>query len=301
MRNTPVQSKSGFYRFIFPDDFQQRDFGQCDANWMESFCLCTCNRCKQERTKTEFIPTPNLPQKPELRPNRSVRLNRSSSARSSTPSRASKEEMPSVGCLVGTQNLYQVMNGIQELRIWSRIVQLSGLREFLANETISVTMFAPNDFAFQQLLRTGDGISELIPEKNVARVLVSYHTVSGAATSRRIKPELEVETLLLDRKNKAMNISFEETSRVPTRPTVVGKESTANVVKPDIVACNSVIHIIDGVLLPYEDIFLSKQVASEEAISNAEKYKSLMEETSIAERETPRRKRSKPNRGRKFD
>lgn len=296
-----MQNKSAFYRFLFPDDFQQRDFGQCDASWMESFCLCTCNRCKQQRTKTVFIPTPNLPRKPELRPIRSVRLNRSSRARSRTPSRASKEESPPVGCLVGRQNLYQVMNGIQELRIWSRIVQLSGLREFLANESTSVTMFTPNNVAFQQLLRTGDGLSELIPDKNVARVLVSYHTVSGAATSRRIKPDLEVETLLLDKKNRAVNISFEETSSIPTRLMVVGRESVANVVKTDIVACNSVIHVIDRVLLPYEDVFPSKTVGSKEAITKAKEYTSLMVGAITTERETPRRRRNKQNRGRKFD
>lgn len=223
-------------------------------------------------------------------------------ADSRTPARTPGERPRRGGCQVGNRNLYQVISGTQNLRVWTQIIQLSGLREYLADESISVTMFAPSDAAFGLLLPPGAGFSELVPQEDVARALVSYHTVSGAATTRQIEPDLEVETLLIDGDEEAVQITIEDNPLIPTRLMVAGQETTANIIQTDIIACNSVIHIIDGVLLPYADVFPSDTVTLDEAISNAEDYTSLLEEANTQEadeeEEEPRQQRRRNRRGR---
>eukprot|EP00210_Caulerpa_lentillifera_P001163 g1119.t1 len=201
----------------------------------------------------------------------------------------SKERRATSNCQVGNKDLFQVISGTPGLTVWAQIIQLSGLHQFLSDESISVTMFAPNDAAFGRLLPLGSGFSELVPEKSMAKVLVSYHTVSGAATTRQINQDIEVETLLVDEEGEAVEIEIESNPLTPSRFTVTGKESSGNFVDTDIIGCNSVIHIIDGVLQPYKNFFPSNRVTVNKAISNAEGYTSLLEEanTENGEEEGP--------------
>eukprot|EP00210_Caulerpa_lentillifera_P009006 g8596.t1 len=193
-----------------------------------------------------------------------------------TQSGTAEETESPADCLVGKLNLYQVINGIRSLRVWTQIIQLSGLRKFLTDKSISVTMFAPMDAAFEKLLAPGTGFGELVPQQDIARVLVSYHTVLGAATTRQIKEDLKVGTMLLDDDEESVEISLEQNLDSPSKLVVSGRESRARIVKTNIIACNSVIHIIDGVLLPYEDMFPTDTLTLEEAVSYAANFTSWL-------------------------
>lgn len=98
------------------------------------------------------------------------------------------------------------------------------------------TVFAPTDAAFAALPK-GTLKNLLKPEnKGKLQEILKYHVISGAVTSKMIKPG-QVETL--------------EGSKITLK--VKGKRvmvNNANVVQADMKASNGVIHAIDRVLMP---------------------------------------------------
>ncbi|WP_228024863.1 fasciclin domain-containing protein [cf. Phormidesmis sp. LEGE 11477] len=114
-------------------------------------------------------------------------------------------------------------------------VQAAGLEEALSSEG-PFTVFAPTDEAFDAL-PPGALDELLLPEnKGALTQVLAYHVVPGAITSDQIQTGTvtSIEESDLDLVADDMGV------------TVNG----ANVVSPDMVTSNGVIHAIDAVLLP---------------------------------------------------
>jgi uncharacterized surface protein with fasciclin (FAS1) repeats len=103
------------------------------------------------------------------------------------------------------------------------------------------TVFAPTDAAFAAL-PAGTVESLLLPE-NLAQLqnILTYHVVPGAITSDQILGRrVTVETV--QGGTLTVNGQVGKVGNV--------RVNDANVIIPDIIASNGVIHAIDGVLLP---------------------------------------------------
>jgi uncharacterized surface protein with fasciclin (FAS1) repeats len=118
-------------------------------------------------------------------------------------------------------------------------VQAAGLEDALRGEG-PFTVFAPTDEAFAAL---PEGTLDALladPEGQLQRILL-YHVVSGSVMAADVSDGLEAETL------RGANVAF---SVADGAVMIEG----ANIVATDIEASNGVIHVIDAVILPPDDI-----------------------------------------------
>lgn len=67
----------------------------------------------------------------------------------------------------------------------------------------------------------------------------------------------------------------------PTKLAVEAAYSQANIIKTDLIGCNSVIHIVDAVLLPSPKLLPSKSVSVQAAVTTAETFASLLDDTEV--------------------
>ncbi|MFZ3591877.1 fasciclin domain-containing protein [Bacillus sp. DJP31] len=121
-----------------------------------------------------------------------------------------------------------------EFNTLAAALEKAGLVETLKGKG-PFTVFAPTDKAFEKLLqKLGVTKEELLARDDLKDILL-YHVLSGKVLSSDLKDGLKVKTLA----EKDVTISLD--------PVQV---NNANVTKPDILASNGVIHVIDEVLLP---------------------------------------------------
>jgi LPXTG-motif cell wall-anchored protein len=102
-----------------------------------------------------------------------------------------------------------------------------------------VTVFAPTNDAFAAALASLNLTAEqLLADTELLTSVLTYHIVSGSVTAEQVVGLTSATTL----NGAAISIA------------VVGEgvvlNGNVNVVQTDILACNGVIHVIDGVLLP---------------------------------------------------
>jgi uncharacterized surface protein with fasciclin (FAS1) repeats len=115
-------------------------------------------------------------------------------------------------------------------------LQAAGLVETLKGEG-PFTVFAPTDEAFAKL---PDGVvADLLKPENVDRLraVLTYHVVAGSVPAAEVVKLDSAKTV----NGQAVDIAVDG-----------GKVmvDSANVVTPDIMASNGVIHVIDSVILP---------------------------------------------------
>jgi len=105
------------------------------------------------------------------------------------------------------------------------------------------TVFAPTNAAFQALLDDNDDWNSLddIPAGTLENVL-SYHvSTAGNVRSTDLMQDMSVPTLFGE--SLTVDLSGDD-------PQIVGGNSTATVLSPDVQGVNGVVHAIDTVLLP---------------------------------------------------
>ena len=113
----------------------------------------------------------------------------------------------------------------------------------LFSDTIQFTIFAPTDsafFAFYDSMGVG-GITDLDPEA-VLDVLL-YHVTNGRRISASVVPP---------RRFKKIQTLLNEKFIVDVDANIDAIGSEAAIIQPDISASNGIIHVIDGVLVPFE-------------------------------------------------
>lgn len=105
------------------------------------------------------------------------------------------------------------------------------------------TVFAPTDTAFNNVLNLlGISAADLLADKDLLTSILLYHVVPGAVTSDVVVGLDSAETL-----NGAL-------VHIGSGPTGVQINGASNVIIADIIASNGVIHVIDNVLFPPQNI-----------------------------------------------
>ena len=131
-------------------------------------------------------------------------------------------------------------------------LQASGLDDVLADEERDFTVFAPTDAAFAALLEA-EGISaaELLASPYLSDILL-YHVV----------PDAEIDS------TQAIAAAGTTVTTANTDDIGVALKGTdlfinaSRVENPDVAASNGVIHVIDAVLVPTEDVATSGTIAA---------------------------------------
>lgn len=112
-------------------------------------------------------------------------------------------------------------------------VQAAGLVDTLKGPG-PFTVFAPTDEAFAKLPPgTLDG---LLKDKEKLKKVLTYHVVAGKVTAADVVKLTSAKTV------QGQSVKIDASNGV--------KVGTATVVKPDVMASNGVIHVIDTVLIP---------------------------------------------------
>lgn len=120
-------------------------------------------------------------------------------------------------------------------------VKAAGLADTLAT-TENITVFAPTDEAFAAL-PAGTVEDLLKPENKDKLVAILTGHVLGAKV---MSTDLKDGSVTVDTLNPDMKLTVTKSMSGVT----VAASNTANVVTPDVMADNGVIHVIDAVLLP---------------------------------------------------
>lgn len=90
-----------------------------------------------------------------------------------------------------------------------------------------------------------------------------------------------------------MRLEFVEDINSPTGWMVQGELNAANITRTNIIGCNSVVHVIDEVLLPDEDILPIGTTTIGEAIDTAESFEMLLTPLQPGEEERREEARSR--------
>lgn len=121
-------------------------------------------------------------------------------------------------------------------------VQAAGLDGALASDG-PFTVFAPTDQAFANVLDLlGISAADLLADTDLLTQILLYHVVPGAVTSDQVMGIDSAETL------QGSMVHFGD------GPTGVQINGASNVIIADIIASNGVIHVIDNVLFPPQNI-----------------------------------------------
>lgn len=121
-------------------------------------------------------------------------------------------------------------------------VQAAGLVDALASDG-PFTVFAPTDAAFANVLDLmGITAADLVANKDLLTQILLYHVVPGAVTSDQVVGIDSAETL------QGSLVHF------GAGPTGVQINGASNVIIADIIASNGVIHVIDNVLFPPQNL-----------------------------------------------
>lgn len=150
------------------------------------------------------------------------------------------------------RTLAEVIAQDDSLTILNEAVQVAGLQPVLSDRTQRVTLFAPTDAAFSALLSTASGqIPEMLEDPDSLLSIISYHAVSKPFISQSLIDGKILDTLIADKDTgKPLQLTVQENPSSPLGIDVNGLTGSGSIIQKDIVACASVVHIIDGVLLP---------------------------------------------------
>lgn len=139
-----------------------------------------------------------------------------------------------------TQNIVQVASGNPDFSTLVTAVKAAGLVDTLSGAG-PYTVFAPTNEAFAAL--PAGTLDSLLKPENKATLtgILTYHVVSGAVTSKEVKPGA-VATV----NGAKVTVSSDMGALYVTDD----KGNRAKIVTTDIQASNGVIHVINAVLLP---------------------------------------------------
>lgn len=141
------------------------------------------------------------------------------------------------------QSILDVVIADNNFETLEAAVLAAGLDDALRGEG-PFTVFAPNDAAFAEAF-TEDELQDLLRPENQEKLanVLQYHVVEGKLMAE--------DLLIMQLPQKTQTLNGSSLSVAEDNQTV--KVDDANVVVPDIVASNGIIHIIDDVLMPSQE------------------------------------------------
>eukprot|EP00894_Picocystis_sp_ML_P002360 jgi/Pico_ML_1/52877/g3518.t1 len=144
------------------------------------------------------------------------------------------------------QTIVEVASGTEELSTLVAAVQAAGLVDALNDSEAEYTVFAPTNDAFDEILvALGLTLEELVADTDLLTNVLLYHVVPVAVESTETEeyPDGSVVPTLLE--GESLELNLESGTVVPAYP------SPANIIQTDIEACESFVHVIDTVLIPF--------------------------------------------------
>lgn len=138
------------------------------------------------------------------------------------------------------------------MSILTKAVKAADLDDTLDEPKSVLTVFAPTDKAFEALLdRLKMDLDTLLSNKILLVRVLDYHIAPGAALKEDdLEDGMKIATLA--RMPPLIGPRLNVTVRFGADDSIIidGLGSDAKVLETDIVACSSVIHVVDTVLLP---------------------------------------------------
>jgi transforming growth factor-beta-induced protein len=139
-------------------------------------------------------------------------------------------------------------------------VQAADLTSVLSNETANLTVLAPTNTAFAEAVAALDiAPADLLASSYLTPVL-TYHVIPGAAKAADLMDGMTLTTL----EGQPLTVSIMDGNVIFSGPV-----NNATVLMADIEAGNSVVHVIDSVLLPNLDTAPMGAPASGPALATA--------------------------------
>ena len=132
------------------------------------------------------------------------------------------------------KNIVQTAKAAGSFTTLTKLVAKAGLAGTLSKPG-PYTVFAPTDAAFRKVPKST--LNALAKNKAMLRKVLLYHVVAGQVTSADVVKLSSAKTL----NGKSVRIRTTDGSVYI---------NTAKVVKPDVMASNGVIHVINKVLIP---------------------------------------------------
>lgn len=117
----------------------------------------------------------------------------------------------------------------------------------LSNQTMAATVFAPTDAALASFAKLHKmTLKSIISNMDIVAMILENHVVSEEALTKKL--------LLKHLKKPLTTLAYQNLTLSYTKGVLgvkpVGKAKAAAITKYDLVACKSVVHIVDHVLLP---------------------------------------------------
>lgn len=156
------------------------------------------------------------------------------------------------------QDIVQTAIASGQFKTLVKAVEAAGLAETLSG-TGPFTVFAPTDEAFSKLPE--GALESLLKNPDALRSVLLFHVVPGKVMAAEVGKLKTAKTAL----GQSVAIDTSKGVRV----------ESANVVKTDVTASNGVIHVIDAVIMPKNDII--------EAARSAASFKTLLKAIEAAE------------------
>jgi uncharacterized surface protein with fasciclin (FAS1) repeats len=141
---------------------------------------------------------------------------------------------PAKTSTMGTKNIVQTAVAAGQFKTLASLVKQAGLAGALSKPG-ALTVFAPTDAAFAKVPKAT--LTALAKDKAKLKAVLLYHVARGKVTAAQVVKLKSVKTL--------------EGRSLPIR--VAGGKvyaGGAQVIKPDVMASNGVIHVINKVLIP---------------------------------------------------
>lgn len=137
----------------------------------------------------------------------------------------------------------------KDVHYLAKAVAAAGLWKTLADKKLEATAFAPTDDAFEALFsQLSMNFSDIAADPALLTEVLSYHLVPGAALKASdLENNMKLDTALEGKKLK-IKVSNKGSLAVMT---VAGQK--AKVVAADLHAGKAVVHVVDMVLLPFEE------------------------------------------------
>ena len=121
-------------------------------------------------------------------------------------------------------------------------LESAGLRETLANPDNINTVFAPTDSAFDAL--GADAVNALMADSAVLSDTLLYHVLAGSNDSAALANNTGTSIRMLNGSLAALTLDADDLVLI----------NGVDLVTTDIVASNGIIHVINGVLTPPDDV-----------------------------------------------
>eukprot|EP01023_Acetabularia_acetabulum_P001994 TRINITY_DN10778_c0_g2_i1.p1 TRINITY_DN10778_c0_g2~~TRINITY_DN10778_c0_g2_i1.p1 ORF type:complete len:221 (+),score=15.47 TRINITY_DN10778_c0_g2_i1:93-755(+) len=148
------------------------------------------------------------------------------------------------GCTTALQHV----QGANDLQIFASLLSASNLSDYLNSQQTAVTLFAPTDQAFQDFFGVmQSSFLEMFSYMKIFEPIISYHIVNQPLYRTQFLRGAVLDTMVQNQQGRGI-IKVDEKDKSK----LLGLGGPANIIQWDNTACNSVIHVIDRVLLPVD-------------------------------------------------